>query len=116
MRRHLTTLLEVRSPDRKKLFFRYYDPRVLQVFLPTCDSAQLRQVFGPIDRFDMKAADSTQLVRFRTRPTPPSSGATLPETMLRTWTYPLGAPDDADDDRGGVTAPAAASASVTAPR
>lgn len=44
--RHLRQHTQVRSPDGVELFFRYYDPRVLAAFLPTCDAKQLAEVFG----------------------------------------------------------------------
>ena len=37
VRRHLRHFLEVQLPDGKQVYFRYYDPRVLRVFLPTCN-------------------------------------------------------------------------------
>lgn len=94
VRHHLRTFLQVQTEDRKKLFFRYFDPRVMRVFLPTCDATQLRQIFGPIQRFDMEGPDSSQLLRFRIIPEPDA-----PMT-LRSWTYPLSDLQDAVDDRG----------------
>jgi hypothetical protein len=94
VRRHLRRLLQVRTEDHKRLFFRYYDPRVLRMFLPTCDPAQLAQVFGPIQRFDMETEDGAHLLRFRLIPEP-----SAPPT-LRSWTYSLSESRDADDDRG----------------
>jgi hypothetical protein len=94
VRRHLRTLLRVQTQDRKYLLFRYYDPRVLRSFLPTCDVKQLRELFGPIERFDIEAADSSRLLRFRL-----VSDQKSPST-LRSWTYPLHDADNAPDDRG----------------
>lgn len=51
LRIHLRTLLRVRDPVGKPMLFRFYDPRVLRVFLPTCTVAELRTVFGPIHHF-----------------------------------------------------------------
>lgn len=65
VRRHLRTLLRVRMDDGKKCYFRYYDPRVLRAFLPTCSAEQLRRVFGPITRFDLEDSDRSVLQRFR---------------------------------------------------
>lgn len=45
---HLRKFLIVATEDGRELYFRYYDPRVLREFLPTCDKAQLRSFFGPI--------------------------------------------------------------------
>ena len=51
LRRHLRGFLMVNDPDGNRLVFRYYDPRVLRVYLPTCTRDELRTVFGPIERF-----------------------------------------------------------------
>jgi len=48
---HLRTLNTVYSPEGKPMLFRYYDPRVLRIFLPTCGPEQVMQMFGPVDRF-----------------------------------------------------------------
>ena len=49
--RHLRSLTRIYDPDGKPLFFRFYDPRVLRLFLPTCNAEQLQVIFGPVDRF-----------------------------------------------------------------
>jgi len=49
--KHLRKFLIVQSEDGKEMYFRYYDPRVLRVFLPTCEPAQLKEFFGPIEAF-----------------------------------------------------------------
>src|SRR5579864_6542977 len=51
LRRHLKEFLVVRDERGRRLVFRYYDPRVLRVYLPTCVTSELRTVFGPIDCF-----------------------------------------------------------------
>lgn len=56
IRRHLRTLAYAREGQGPKLLFRYYDPRVLRTFLPTCDETQLGQLFGPIDAFVLDGA------------------------------------------------------------
>lgn len=64
LRRHFRTLLMVRrAKDQSELYFRFYDPRVLRVFLPTCSPEQVRAVFGPVSAFFMEGADGT-LLRF----------------------------------------------------
>ncbi len=72
VRRHLRTLLRVRMDNGQKCYFRYYDPRVLRAFLPTCTPEQLRQIFGPITRFDLEDSDRSALLRFRLGPAPSS--------------------------------------------
>ena len=48
---HLRGLTLVYRRDGTPLYFRYYDPRVLRIFLPTCSPAQLKQMFGPVEAF-----------------------------------------------------------------
>jgi hypothetical protein len=66
LRRHLRQLLMVRDTTDRRLVFRYYDPRVLRAYLPTCNGDELRTVFGPIESFwteDRKEME--QLLEFR---------------------------------------------------
>lgn len=51
LRRHFRGFLRVKDPDGKILYFRYYDPRVLQVYLPTCSRSEIKIVFGPVLRY-----------------------------------------------------------------
>lgn len=51
LRRHLRSLLRVQDESGRKLLFRFYDPRVLRIYLPTCTQEESRRVFGPIDAF-----------------------------------------------------------------
>lgn len=44
--RHFRELMQVRLPDGRIVFFRFYDPRVWRPFLPTCDATQLKQLFA----------------------------------------------------------------------
>jgi hypothetical protein len=65
LRRHLRKLLSVRGPKGDILLFRYYDPRVLRVYLPTCRSEELETVFGPIDRFWLEDDSPETMLEFR---------------------------------------------------
>lgn len=51
LRTHFRRLTMVRTEEGARLLFRFYDPRVLRVVLPTCDRMQLREIFGPVARF-----------------------------------------------------------------
>lgn len=46
VRRQLRRFLLVQNDAGRVLYFRYYDPRVAAPFLPTCDTQQIRTVFG----------------------------------------------------------------------
>jgi hypothetical protein len=43
---HFRKFLQVRLPDERLVFFRFYDPRVQRLFLPSCDHAQSFELFG----------------------------------------------------------------------
>ena len=62
--RHFRKFLLVQSEEGKELYFRFYDPRVLRVFLPTCDASQLHEFFGPIHYFLMEDEDSAFGLQF----------------------------------------------------
>ncbi len=64
MRKHFRTFLRVRDPDGKPLYFRYYDPRVLRVYLPTCNADEARTIFGPVTRYIMEGDTPEALLRF----------------------------------------------------
>ena len=49
VRRQLRRALTVRDPNGRKLLFRFYDPQILRLFLPTCSAAELQTFFGPIE-------------------------------------------------------------------
>lgn len=64
LRRHLRRLLQVKGPDGESLLFRYYDPRVLRVYLPTCNDDELASVFGPLAAILTESEDGSELLRF----------------------------------------------------
>ncbi|MDS4026632.1 MAG: DUF4123 domain-containing protein [Candidatus Contendobacter sp.] len=64
LRMHLRTFLKVYGPDLTPLYFRYYDPRVLRVYLPTCNELELRTIFGPVLRYIVEDEDSVALLKF----------------------------------------------------
>ncbi|HEX7689166.1 MAG TPA: DUF4123 domain-containing protein [Burkholderiaceae bacterium] len=49
--RHLRAQVMVYGPNLDPMYFRYYDPRVLRSFLPTCTPRQLAEFFGPVGFF-----------------------------------------------------------------
>ncbi len=59
LRKHFRSLLMVRrQSDAAELYFRFYDPRVLRAFLPTCDKQQLQAMFGPVSAYLVESQDS----------------------------------------------------------
>jgi len=65
LRRHFRTLLTVHDPTGKPMLFRYYDPRVLRVYLPTCNAEELATIFGPIDSYLLEDEDPLVMLRYR---------------------------------------------------
>ena len=51
MRRHFRSLLTVHDETGKPMLFRYYDPRVLRAYLPTCNGGELKTFFGKVNTF-----------------------------------------------------------------
>jgi hypothetical protein len=64
LRMHFRKFLTVWDPDGKPLFFRYYDPRVLRVYLPTCNAEELRVLFGPVSAYFAEGETGDTLERF----------------------------------------------------
>ncbi len=66
VRRHLRHFLQVKLPDGEQVYFRYYDPRVMRIFLPTCVPQEATQFFGPIKRYVLEGEDPGELWEFTT--------------------------------------------------
>jgi hypothetical protein len=64
LRLHLKQFLRVRDEQGHRLYFRFYDPRVLRVYLPTCTPEELQVFYGPITRFIMAGEDPSSLMEF----------------------------------------------------
>ena len=65
VRRHLRDFLRVRDEAGRRLIFRYYDPRILRVYLPTCWPAELNTFFGPISAFITEGESPGEVLEFR---------------------------------------------------
>ena len=55
----------VRLPDGRVVNFRFYDPRVFRVYLPTCNEAEAEFVFGPFESFFLEDEDPGHGLWFR---------------------------------------------------
>lgn len=62
--RHFRRFLTVYDPEGRPMLFRYYDPRVLRLYLPTCNAAELRTVFGPVTCYLLEGQDPNTLLRY----------------------------------------------------
>ncbi|PYP91718.1 MAG: phosphopeptide-binding protein [Candidatus Angelobacter sp. Gp1-AA117] len=66
VRKHFRHFLLVETEDGKLLYFRFYDPRVLRAFLPTCNSDESSEFFGPIHDILTEESNVTNLLSFST--------------------------------------------------
>ncbi len=64
LKRHFQSFLIVYDEEGIPLYFRYYDPRVLRVYLPTCTSSELGTVFGPIKHYLMEGEDGNSMIEY----------------------------------------------------
>lgn len=59
VRQHLRRYILVKNAQGREMFFRFYDPRVLPMFLVTCADGDAAKFFGPIDRFYVTRRDGS---------------------------------------------------------
>ena len=69
VRHHFRHFLMVNMPDGKQVYFRFYDPRVLRVYLPTCTPEEIGYFFGPVSRFATEDEKPETLLEFVRRET-----------------------------------------------
>jgi hypothetical protein len=87
LRKHFRMFLRVTDEAGRRLLFRFYDPRVLSIYLPTCNNEELTTIFGPIDRFVVEKGEGAEAVEYR------FSGVRLKLRSLRS--------DEEGTERGG---------------
>jgi hypothetical protein len=64
LRRHLRHFLMILDEQGQQVYFRYYDPRVLRRFLPSCQLEETHRFFGPIQRFYLEGDTACDLLVF----------------------------------------------------
>jgi hypothetical protein len=64
LHRHFRKFLMVYAEKGTPLYFRYYDPRVLRVYLPTCNEFELQILFGPVEHYYVEGKVENQLIEF----------------------------------------------------
>lgn len=69
LRRHLRQHLRVTDEDGHHLLFRWYDPRVLRAYLPTCTPFEAQVFFGPVERMFCEGPHGGEWITFTTTPT-----------------------------------------------
>ena len=62
LRGHCRSLVKVWDENGEPMYFRFYDPRVLPTFLPTCSTQQLASMFGPVSAYRCETTDPAVLL------------------------------------------------------
>lgn len=68
VRKHFRRFLLVRFEDGREAYFRFYDPRVLRLYLPTCTAVEIEKFFGPVAQFLVEAERPGTALRFTAEP------------------------------------------------
>ncbi len=86
LRLHFRRFLVVALPDGEEWFFRFYDPRILPLYLPNCNEWELRKFFGPVRAFGIPVlgSDTLAIVQGPQGPATAGQGTTDPQVSL-TW-------------------------------
>ena len=61
---HLRSIFVATDESGQEYFFRFYNPRVFRVFLPTCREDELREFFGPVSRWIVETEDGSGLATY----------------------------------------------------
>lgn len=64
MRKHFRSLITVYDEKGDPMIFRFYDPRVLRRYLPTCNQGELKVLFGDVESFFVESEDNEKLMNF----------------------------------------------------
>ena len=59
---HLRNLFRVTDEEDHKYFFRFYDPRVLRLYLPTCTANEAQEFFGPLGRILVESETAGEML------------------------------------------------------
>jgi hypothetical protein len=63
--KHFQKLNRVYLEEDDIVYFRYYDPRVLRVYLPTCNNKEIKIFFGETEGFFVESENPEVLIEFQ---------------------------------------------------
>jgi hypothetical protein len=63
VRKHFRRFLMVEMEEKKKAYFRFYDPRVLRAYLTNCTAAETKEFFGPVQAFLLEGRPADRLLQ-----------------------------------------------------
>ncbi|VUD41579.1 hypothetical protein TDB9533_00518 [Thalassocella blandensis] len=64
IRNRLRRIARVQGPNGKPLLFRYYDPRIMRAYLPTCLHSEVDRIYGSLSTIMMEGDDPQTMLRF----------------------------------------------------
>jgi len=64
LRRNFQSLIMVYDEGGKPLYFRYYDPRVFRVYLPTCNESELQVMFGLVSSYYVEGEEPDSMMHY----------------------------------------------------
>lgn len=64
LKRHFQNFIMVYDDTGKPVYFRFYDPRVFRVYLPTCNAAELETIFGPVNAYYVEDEEPNVLIHY----------------------------------------------------
>lgn len=67
LRRHFRHFLQAKLPDGEIVLFRFYDPRVWRVYIPTCALGDLSRWFNDVDEYISETEDGSGVLRYSLR-------------------------------------------------
>ncbi|MBK9169579.1 MAG: DUF4123 domain-containing protein [Bryobacterales bacterium] len=65
LRQHFRKFTVVYDEKGNPMYFRFYDPRVLRVYAPTCTGEELETLFGPVDAYLLEGEEPAVAVRLQ---------------------------------------------------
>jgi Domain of unknown function (DUF4123) len=65
IRQRLRTFNEAKLPDGRIVLFRWWDPRVFRVYMPTCNADDLTQWFASVEEFICETEDGAGFMVYR---------------------------------------------------
>lgn len=100
--KHLRMLFTVKTPSGKTSYFRYYDPRIINNFLPACTKQEVQNFMGPVHVFLAESEDANLAHKYIRQPfglgqdeivirdtemLARKSERNTPQTLPKNWTY-----------------------------
>ena len=79
LRQRLRTFNQAKLPDGRIVVFRWWDPRVFRVYLPTCNAEELGQWFASVEEYVCEAEDGAGFHVYR------NAGGVLDDKRVERW-------------------------------